>query len=152
MCNRSFFSFFILLHFLILDRILYYCVHKVKWLTDFTLFIYQTIITDLLFSFLKACCSVTFHLLFYPYNCAPSFKHTCQHTCTPSPITTTTHTHTHTHTRTQRQAETEQGRFYNWPENLMCYTLILRQNRHRWHVSPMLHNGQAGRQRDRTGR
>ena len=50
MCNKLF-LFFLLLHFLILDCILYYCGDKVNCVTDFSLLIYQTIIIVLLFSF-----------------------------------------------------------------------------------------------------
>ena len=145
MCNRSFFSF---LFFSIFSFwIGYFITVFTKWLTDFSLLIYQTIIIVSLFSFLKACCSATFHLLFYPYKCAPSFKHTSAHMHpSPPPITTTTHTEA-------SRDRTGQILQLTWEPHVLHTDT---QNRHRWHVSPMLqtdnHNRQAGRQRDRTGR
>ena len=103
MCNRSFFSF---LFFSIFSFwIGYFITVFTKWLTDFSLLIYQTIFIVSLFSFLKACYSATFHLLFYPYKCAPSFKHTRQHTCTPPPPPPNHHHHTHRGKQRQNGAD-----------------------------------------------
>ena len=65
MCNKLF-LFFLLLHFLILDCILYYCGDKVNCVTDFSLLIYQTIIIVLLFSFFSKCVGLQYFMLFYP--------------------------------------------------------------------------------------